>query len=197
MVEIKRLSSSARLAQLLDTARLIVREEGAEALTLIRLAERSGVSKPIAYRHFKTRENLLAMLYREFDERQTVSMRDALAAGGRTLDEVSRTVAASYIDCTLAAGAEIPWIFAALQTSPELQAFWRECRAKHHSELEDILERASGKSPGPTTTHAILGAADALAAAAASGEVDRTSAIRTLAATIAALATANAEQGGN
>jgi AcrR family transcriptional regulator len=43
------MSKEERRRQLLDTASDIVRSEGTEALTLGHLAERAGVTKPIAY----------------------------------------------------------------------------------------------------------------------------------------------------
>ena len=51
----RRLSQAERRRQLLDTALVIIREEGADKLTLGRLASRAGVSKPVAYDHFGTR----------------------------------------------------------------------------------------------------------------------------------------------
>jgi AcrR family transcriptional regulator len=70
----RRLARDARLRQLLDAAWRVVREEGTEALTLGRLAEQSGVTKPVVYDHFGTRSGLLAALYQEFDARQTAIM---------------------------------------------------------------------------------------------------------------------------
>ena len=64
------MSKDQRRAQLLETAAVIVRAEGTDALTLARLAEQAGVTKPIAYEHFGTRAGLLIALYRYFDERQ-------------------------------------------------------------------------------------------------------------------------------
>ena len=54
-----RLSSASRRRQLLAVALSIVREEGADRLTLGHLAQRAGVSKPVAYDHFGTRSGLL------------------------------------------------------------------------------------------------------------------------------------------
>ena len=51
----RRLSKAERRQQLLDTALRIVREEGADRLTLGHLAIRAGVSKPVTYEHFGTR----------------------------------------------------------------------------------------------------------------------------------------------
>jgi AcrR family transcriptional regulator len=54
----KRLPKEQRREQLLDTALAIVREQGTDAITLSYVAERAGVSKPIAYGHFGTRAGL-------------------------------------------------------------------------------------------------------------------------------------------
>ncbi|MCO3771117.1 helix-turn-helix transcriptional regulator, partial [Pseudomonas aeruginosa] len=59
----RRLSRDERQRQLLEVAWRLVREEGTEALTLGRLAEQAGVTKPVVYDHFGTRARLLAALY--------------------------------------------------------------------------------------------------------------------------------------
>lgn len=79
----RRLSREERQRQLLDVAWRLVREEGTEALTLGRLAEQAGVTKPVVYDHFGTRPGLLAALYQEFDARQTTLMDAALQEIGR------------------------------------------------------------------------------------------------------------------
>ena len=77
----RRLSNAERRRQLLDTALVIVREEGADRLTLGHLAARAGVSKPVAYDHFGTRSGLLIELYRSIDAEQANALRVALADG--------------------------------------------------------------------------------------------------------------------
>ncbi len=74
----KKLTKAERRKQLLETAHEIVRDEGTDALTLGYLAERAGVTKPIAYEHFETRAGLLVALYQEIDDRQVASLMDAL-----------------------------------------------------------------------------------------------------------------------
>ncbi len=49
-----RLSKAERRCQLLDIALVIIREKGADRLTLGHLAVRAGVSKPITHEHFNT-----------------------------------------------------------------------------------------------------------------------------------------------
>lgn len=74
-----RLSKSERRQQLLETARLIVREEGADRLTLGHLAVRAGVSKPVTYEHFETRTGLLIELYRWIDTERIAAFRTLMA----------------------------------------------------------------------------------------------------------------------
>ena len=73
----RRLSRDERQRQLLEVAWRLVREEGTEALTLGRLAEQAGVTKPVVYDHFGTRARLLAALYQDYDLRQTALMEAA------------------------------------------------------------------------------------------------------------------------
>ncbi|MBD4277365.1 TetR family transcriptional regulator, partial [Xanthomonas citri pv. citri] len=45
----KRLTKEQRLAQLLDVARQLAHQEGTDALSLGRLAEAAGITKPTVY----------------------------------------------------------------------------------------------------------------------------------------------------
>src|SRR5471030_3499992 len=83
----RRMSREDRQRQLLDVAWRLIREEGTEALTLGRLAELAGVTKPVVYDHFVTRAGLLAALYEDFDGRQNQLFAQALDSSGATLDD--------------------------------------------------------------------------------------------------------------
>src|SRR5581483_6732579 len=95
----RRLPREERHRQLMDVAWQLVREEGTEALTLGRLAEQAGVTKPVVYDHFGTRAGLLAALYRDFDARQNALMDSALQAGEPTLAGRAGVIASAYVDC--------------------------------------------------------------------------------------------------
>ncbi len=86
MVE-KRLTKEQRRQQLLQVARLIIRTEGVEALTLGYLAQQAGITKPIAYRHFIDKEGLLIAIYKEFSDKQKQDLSDALAQHAKSLDQ--------------------------------------------------------------------------------------------------------------
>ena len=104
----RKLPKAERRDQLLDTALTIVREEGTDALTLGHLAERAGVSKPIAYEHFGTRSGLLIALYERIDDRQVAALLQALERTPRRLGDVARVMSDAYMACYLTAGPEAP-----------------------------------------------------------------------------------------
>ncbi len=57
---------------LIDAAAIMIREEGEDALSMRRLAERVGVSRTAAYHHFRDKQDLLCSVaeegFRRFDE---------------------------------------------------------------------------------------------------------------------------------
>lgn len=168
----RRLSRDDRLRQLLDVAWQLVREEGTEALTLGRLAELAGVTKPVVYDHFGTRAGLLAALYKDFDDRQNLLFDAAIEASEPTLDHRAGVIAASYVDCVLLQGREIPGVIASLSSSPELDTLKREYEAIFISKCRDALVAFSPSGDiGQAGLRGMLGAAEALSNAAASGEI--------------------------
>ncbi len=138
---------------MLDVAWGLVREEGTEALTLGRLAEQAGVTKPVVYDHFSTIPGLLAALYQEFDARQTALMDAALQTSEPTLLETATVIASSYVDCVLLQGNEIPGVIAALASSPELEKIKREYEAifmnKCRMALSPFTKEGARCSRGP------------------------------------------------
>lgn len=184
----RRLSRDERHRQLMDTAWRLVREEGTEALTLGRLAEQAGITKPVVYDHFGTRTGLLITLYREFDDRQTAQLQAALGMGEPTLAGRAEVIAAAYLGCVLAQGREIPGVVAALTSSPELEKVKRECDAAFRETCRDALAPfAPAGTIAPAGLWAVLGAAEALSAAAATDELTAAEARAELAETIIAM----------
>ncbi|MEJ1096562.1 MULTISPECIES: TetR/AcrR family transcriptional regulator [unclassified Pseudoxanthomonas] len=161
-----------RNRQLLEVAWQLIRAEGTDALTLGRLAEQAGVTKPIVYDHFGTRAGLLTALYQDFDTRQTVIMDAAIQASEATLIGRATVIASSYVDCVLLQGREIPGVISALASSPELEKIKREYEAifmeKCRAALAPFSKTGVIASPG---LRAMLGAAEALSHAAATGEI--------------------------
>jgi AcrR family transcriptional regulator len=193
----RRMSREERLRQLLDVAWQLVREEGTDALTLGRLAEQAGVTKPVVYDHFTTRPGLLAVLYQEFDARQTALMDTALEASEPTLPSKAMVIASSYVDCVLLQGREIPGVIAALTSSPELEKIKREYEAIFMGKCRNALLPFAGTGDiAPASLRAMLGAAEALSHAAATGEITAEQAQDELFETIVAMVERSARQEG-
>lgn len=137
-----------------------------------RLAELAGVAKPVVYDHFGTRNGLLAALYQDFDERQTAIIDAAIAASRPTLKDKARVIAASYVDCVLTQGREMPDVLSALNGSPELATLKRQYEQAFIAKCRTILAPFSG--PGGVSAGglwAMLGAADSLSHAVVAGDL--------------------------
>jgi AcrR family transcriptional regulator len=182
MAASKRMPKEQRRRQLLDTAYEMVRAEGTDALTLARLAERAGVTKPIAYAHFGSRPGLLAALYRHYEERQTAAMQAAVAADGRTLEDVAQIVAGAYVDCVLTAGPECDEIASALSAFEETKDFLQASRDYYVEEFRRAFASLASlpDEAGRAVYAGLLGAAETLSYAAASGRLSRDEAVDAL-----------------
>ena len=167
-----RLSRSDRYDQLVEVSWALVRAEGADALTLGRLAEHAGVAKPVVYSHFASRAELLAALFTEFDDRQAVMLEESLDDAPASLKGRARAIANSYVGCALAQGRELTGVLAALEGSPELERVKRSAERTYSDRCRSILEPYSGAAgiSAPSIT-AIFGAAEALSQAAVSGAI--------------------------
>jgi hypothetical protein len=128
---------------------------------------------------------LLIALFEEYDAGQTEALESALADLDVSLAAYARAIATSHVDCVLGHGRELAGVAAALEGAPELADYKRRSAAKYSERCRTILQPFVGD--GALTTAAlttILGAADALSAAAASGSLSREDACEELAATI-------------
>lgn len=176
------MAKEQRRAQLLETAYAIVESEGTDALTLARLAERAGVTKPIAYEHFGTRAGLLAALYRDYEEQQTKATHAAVQASGKTLEDVATILSAAYVDCVLSTGPECEEIAAALSAYEETKDFRQASRDFYAGEYRKAFAPfvKLPRQRGSAMLAGIIGAAEALSQAAATGRMSRGEAITAL-----------------
>jgi AcrR family transcriptional regulator len=182
----RKLSKAERREQLLETALAIVREQGTDALTLGYLAERAGVSKPIAYEHFKTRPGLLIALYEQIDNRQVAALLLALERTPRRLEEVARVVSTAYMNCFTSVGPEWHAISAALKGDEEMEAFQRELIDSYVALYRDALAPYSKLPEDELRLRCvgIIGAGDAIARDMVRGRIDEAAAAASLASLI-------------
>jgi AcrR family transcriptional regulator len=182
----RRLSKAERRRQLLHTALVIVREEGAGRLTLGHLALRAGVSKPIAYEHFGTRSGLLIELYRWIDAERVKAFRESIAAGERSSEDTADVLAAAYIRCTADTSGDFHAIGAALAGSEEKAAVLQELLDNCVQMFVSVLQPHTLLAPVELEVCCIglVGAGKALSAALVRGRCSDTEAISVLKALI-------------
>jgi hypothetical protein len=116
---------------------------------------------------------LLIALYRDFDGREYATMNAAIDGSEASLAGKAGAIASSYVDCVLTQGREIPGVVAALAGSPELAAVKRDCDLIFLERCRALLAPfASGRTIPTAGLRAMLGAAEGLSHAAATGEID-------------------------
>jgi AcrR family transcriptional regulator len=181
-----KLPRAQRRDQLLETAQAMVREQGTDALTLGALAERAGVSKPIAYEHFKTRSGLLIALYDLLNDRQVAALLEALQRTPRRLEDVAQVVARAYMDCYTSIGPEWHAVAAALQGDEEMGGHQQELVDCYVAFYLDALAPYSAvpKEELHLRCVGIIGAAEAISRDMIRGRVDEATAAASLASLI-------------
>lgn len=123
-----RLTKEARHEQLLDVAAKIIREKGTEALTLITLAQQAGVTKPITYKHFASRQSLLHALYKRCDKRFVDAMNIKIQQQATNFEQAVTLFTDAYLDCLEQNGREYNEVIFALMAYPEYRDIHREIR---------------------------------------------------------------------
>ncbi|MCK3780513.1 TetR/AcrR family transcriptional regulator [Ensifer sesbaniae] len=182
----RKLAKPERRAQLIETAKAILRECGADALTLGHLAERAGVSKPIAYEHFGTREGLLIALSQEIEDRHATKLRTALAGAPKQLGAVADIISSVYIDCAVDSGEEWQAISAALRGNADMIATQQQQADDYVAMIEAALGPFAKISAGDLRLRCtgIAGAAEAIGRELIRGRTNETAASANLAALI-------------
>lgn len=138
-VRATKLPRADRRKQLLDVARSLIKEEGADALTLGNLAAWAGVSKPVVYDHFISRNGLLVQLYKLIDAELTAEMQQALTVGTRTFQQRVRELASAYMQCASDTSGEWHLVGAALAGSGEEAMVSRELLAGYVQMFVNVL----------------------------------------------------------
>jgi len=177
----RRLSKADRRQQLLTTALDVVRQEGADNLTLGHLAVRAGVSKPVVYDHFGTRSGLLIELYRWIDTERVEAFRLTMEAADKDRDETIASLAEAYIRCAADMTGEFYVIGAALAGSPEKAEVYAELLDQSVAMFVSVL-RPFNRLTGPAATRlcvGLVGAGEGLSAAIVRGKLTEADAIAT------------------
>ncbi|MEL6862412.1 MAG: helix-turn-helix domain-containing protein [Pseudomonadota bacterium] len=136
----KRLSKADRKRQLLEIAKAMLEADGADALTLARLAERAGVSKPIAYDHFESKSGLLVALLEDTSRYYETDAEAKFAAAPATIPAIADIVAAAYVKCAIAAGPATTTLAAAAEADTEARSAGRALQSRHGESFSRAFE---------------------------------------------------------
>lgn len=133
-----RLARAERREALLDAAAALAAQGSPEAITMDAVAERAGVSRPLVYRHFPNRDELVAAVY----QRETTHLHDQLTAEVSAAGTIVGMFGA-LAHGALRAAAERGHLFATLRSagawSPELR---RQQRARDAATARAFATRA-------------------------------------------------------
>jgi AcrR family transcriptional regulator len=171
----RRVSAAVRKQLLLETALRMAREDGAGSLTLARLADACGVSKPIAYQHFASLTGLLHVMLRRVGAEYEDRVRAAMAAHTEANHPTAQTLRAlcdAYLACTLENGALHADIAATLIASGAPAAAVHVDDAERYAGLVTELLGLDPRA-AYVLTSAFLGGADRLCGAVAAGRCTR------------------------
>jgi AcrR family transcriptional regulator len=155
----RRLTASARRAQLIDIGRTVFAKRGYEAASVEEIAERAKVSKPIVYEHFGGKEGLYAVIVDREMEYVVRRIAEAIASGSAR-ERVERAALAflSYV-------RDHPDGFAVLVHNAPVES----ARGGMSSLLNDVAERVGDVFSGalkdagydakaaPIYAHALIG----------------------------------------
>jgi AcrR family transcriptional regulator len=179
----KRLSWNERHKQLIAVAMELVREESADALTLIKVANRAGVTKPIAYDHFKSKEGLLTELCRTFDEAQREDLKALIGKDDIGLAQLSRAVAESYMRCYAETEGEWHALFSSIRSNALTVEVYRELFEEHIALLIALFGPKTSLSPAELRNNCIglMGAGETISISMTRGEMTHKAATNTLA----------------
>ena len=140
----KRLSKADRRRQLLEVAKHLLEESSADELTLAVLAERAGVSKPIAYDHFESRSGLLIALLDDTSQYYSSDAEAKIARAPQTVHAIAEVVATAYVQCSLDAGPALLELAAAVEANSEARDAGRAVQSDHAASFqrafEDVLD---------------------------------------------------------
>ena len=81
-----RLWAGERRAQLLEVAAQILAEDGADGVRIPDVAARAGVSRPIVYKHFSNRQDILIGILEDFGERLRIRFEETLGPNPEQMD---------------------------------------------------------------------------------------------------------------
>lgn len=136
----KRLSKLERRQQLLGVAKTLLERDGAQDLTLAVVAAQAGVSKPIAYDHFRSRSGLLVAMLADTSRHYETDAEAKIANAPTTIPAISDIVATAYVRCAVAAGPAVTVLAAAAEADGDARDAGRALQQNHAQSFQRAFE---------------------------------------------------------
>ena len=131
-----RLKAPQRREQLISVATRLFAERGYEATTTAAIAEAAGVTEPILYRHFQSKQDLFVAIVREMSE-LTLRHWNALIAGTADPAEAIRRIARQFPEHVAQLADAYHVIHGALSTSRDRQVL--KVMHEHYVQIEEFF----------------------------------------------------------
>jgi AcrR family transcriptional regulator len=160
-----RLQSPARRDALLDAAVALVRAKGVQVVSMEAVAERAGVSRPLVYKHFANRGELLAAAYRREASKLHQDLAAEVASSG-CVEDMYRALLRGSMRATIERGH----IFTALRAAGGWNRDIRREQRSRDRETVRAFAAVAARQYGLERTRAtsatavLLGALDAVLA---------------------------------
>lgn len=175
--------AAQRRHQLLAIASALIEEGGVEAASLAAVSERAGCTRPLVYRYFKSKEDLLVALvdgYYEHVDAQISEAAQRRALGDPSVEgaETLRGLIGIFWDAMYEVGLGGPIVRCTHHYSTRLRALAADSRERHEGRfIEPWVEAGLPRFAAETAVDGLLTTFVSLALKARHGEVDRELAI--------------------
>ena len=137
-----RLTPEARRSQILDVAKQAITSEGLQAFSLKQLVAQAGISEPLLFHYFSSRQDLLQqLLIREYE--QYLESIQAALAKANTLEEVCRVFVARNYD-----HHDEDFVMDSLLEEPDIAVAVESQRSAHHKQRRKLLVNVVAKDIG-------------------------------------------------
>jgi AcrR family transcriptional regulator len=135
----KRLSEAERRKVILSAATHVVAERGAEAASISEIADRAGITRPIVYDHFPTKQDIILALI-EHHHATLMNALSGVATGGRLNRRTFRQIIVAYLHQVDADPGG--WRILCLEPSrdPEIAAVQRRTAGEVNQVVADMLD---------------------------------------------------------
>lgn len=134
--------------KILRAATSVFAEKGFEAASMDDIVQASGVSKGGIYWHFKSKDEMIAAVFRELFEQEIEQMAALVVAGGSASDRLAQIMRASVADVQ-ALDAELPFtleIYAQAARQEALGEVLQAYFSRYHAMLTELV--AQGVAQG-------------------------------------------------